>query len=834
MKHNRIFQIAGAAALFFALLVIISSPAMTVGIKYKTSGVFEDRSSGQHSWSINEAHTLTWDSQPYIPVGAVFVSKYLSEASDASFKTDTLALEKLKSKEITDVILKAGKPITSCDPAALQKIIDYLDENGFCYGLELDDGPQETLSGYVISPNRYRMEGPVEGNIFSYDWPGVDSAVFVVVDKISSEIREQGGAVVRSGKVTIKLNEPLGSTSVLLVYPHKALSDQNGAVRDLWTGFGEYRDRLLTYFKGVKFGSGLRFFMEPFTSKMDLDGELASFVPDSAGFRLGFEAYLLKKFGHIGSLNSGWSMLDQLPNAETAARAIPFWGSGCGVSYLYDSASAKLYSLDLSACSFRRDLIDYRDLSTQEYMNTIADILKKSVANVPVVFENNKYHRIYANPFGMGGYDGLGVVGYGTGEGPVIRVGGGAYSLAEESAKCTWMIVADAQGGEPGSKTPYYSSETAMTGALESFREVGYKGFFVDDLQQDVNAAQMDWLKSFKDKAKRIAPNYKASIVSFPILPPAGGYVKRLDVDTWWLPSLRIGKKTDFGEGLGAYSLTGEDRVYLWSGLGPTTITLRSNNLKLPTLEYGPKGSIVDKRKGYYELKLTENPIVLRRVEFDTLFPVETAKRRMARALDLLPVAEKMGGSVTRIKGFLDNAKSVLENGQISVAYGMITQQLAELHNLVGLDIWLEGENAAIQNFDNASASPGASGGLALVLDTDQKAPMIPYYASYGFDVKSNTSFEIWLAASNLDDSSPASYCLDDAEWTQLTPKNKVDYAPGLCWIRIGASNVFAGKHTIKIRVDGKRPQDGRYYFAIDAIVLSPRGFTPDGVNKPY
>ena len=46
-------------------------------------------------------------------------------------------------------------------------------------------------------------------------------------------------------------------------------------------GLGEYRDRVLAFFKNVKFGPGLRFFEEPFTSKMDFTGEFANLVPDS-------------------------------------------------------------------------------------------------------------------------------------------------------------------------------------------------------------------------------------------------------------------------------------------------------------------------------------------------------------------------------------------------------------------------------------------------------------------------------------------------------------------------------------------------------------------------
>jgi len=832
MKLNRIPNLAAAAATTLTLVVCASS-VLAVNVRYRTAGTFVDRAGGQHAWKVNEAHTLSWGGDPYIPVGAVFVSKYAGqEATDANFRSDTAALDAFKTKGITDIVLKLGKPVTSCDPAALQKIIDYLDSGGFAYGLEFADGPKLPLTGYVVSPNRYRMEGPSNDSTITFDWPNVDSAMFLVVGKYDSAIDEYGGASVSNGKVTIKLKDRLSTNSVLIIYPCKRANSGQDALGDMWTGFGEYRDRVLGFFKSVKFGPGLRFFLEPFTSKMDFTGELANLVPDSSGFRLGFEGYLLRKYTHEGAINAAWGMTEQFTSAEQAARMMPLWGSGRGISYLYDSAGAKIYALDYSNSSYWRDIVDYRDMSIQEYMNTIADTLRKNVADVPVIFKCPKYHRVYANPFGMGGYDGLGVEAYGTGEGPAVRVGGGAYSLAEESNKCTWLIVSGTRAAAPGAANAAYPEENSLVGSLDSLREVGCKGFYVDG----IGPGEIDWLKAFKDRIKPSAlASYQPTVINYPVSPITGAYVKRLAPDTWWLPTLRTGKTNDIGDGLCVYTISGEGRAYIWSNSGPTTVTFRTGPSGVPTVDFPSKGALVDKKRGMYALNLTDSPIVARVSDLTTFCPIETAQKAIKRLDDLVAQATKAGTDVAGAKAGLDHAKQVIGDGQPAIANSMAQTEIDDLLKTMGTDTWIEGEQAAAHNWDGPTAAPGASRGVAMVLDTDEKPPLAPYIAAYSFESKDNTSYEIWIAGTPPGEGSPATYSIDDAAWASLAPADgkTQPYAPGLAWYKLTTYNAFAGRHNLKIKIEGPRQPDNRYYFAIDAIVLSPKGFTPNGVIRP-
>ena len=193
-------------------------------------------------------------------------------------------------------------------------------------------------------------------------------------------------------------------------------------------------------------------------------------------------------------------------------------------------------------------------------MNTIADTLGKQVANVPVVFKCSRYHRIFANPFGLGGYDGIGAEGYGLGDNPVVKAAGPAYSLAEESGKSTWFITAATQAGADRNSAGY-PDETSMNAALDSLREVGCKGFFLDGLRTG-DERQVDWLKGFKGKLKpSTLVDFKPTVISYPVGIQTGAQVKRLMPDTWWLPTLRNGRTNDIGDGLGAYTLAGEDEA---------------------------------------------------------------------------------------------------------------------------------------------------------------------------------------------------------------------------------------------------------------------------------
>ncbi len=827
------------------LACIIGEASAAGVVKLKTSGTYLDSSGGQHAWAINDSHTLLWNGKPYVPVGTVFRPNSAQPGStEQDLESDKAALQTLKSKGITDIIIIPIAPITTVDPASFQRLIDYLDSEGFCYGLTFKDGPADPLRGYVISPSRYRLEGPNPETKFVYNWPDVDSAIYVIARKSDSSIKSLGGAVVSGGKVTISLPEPLGPGEVLIAYPRKVFKRAaEGGFGDLWSGFGEYRDRLLAFFKNIKFGPGLRFFLDPFVCRPNLATEISEFLPDSAGFRLGLEAYLTRKYTHEGGVNTAWGFVELVDSIQEASRVVPLWAQGRGLAYAYDRTTAKLYSVNALSSQLWSDVANHRDASLQEHMNAIADVLRRHVADVPVIFTCEQFHRVYANPYGMGGYDGLAAAACGPSEAAVVTALGPAYALAEESAKTTWFF------SVLSSRCDELQADS-LAGELDLLREIGCKGFFVDTacsddslsqddgyhISHDISVSTMNSLAEYKKKLNLDAlADFKPTVVSYPTVPMVGAQVKRLAKNTWWLPSLRVGTTSYIGDGLFAYSFVGEDKTYLWSSIGSQTITLKSGPTGYPRVEFPERAAISKKRSGQFTVTLTDIPIILDGMDLKLVFPYETAQTEIQRLADAIIEADKAGYDVKNARAALENAKVVIEKGSPLTAYGMAQQNLLELLKLLGGDLWIEGEAPLAHSFDGVSACQAASCNLVLLVDTNEDPPMSSYATTFAFDAPLTSSYEIWLAATPPTEGSRTSFSVDDGNWLPVDATGNVSkYAPGLAWYKIGTINLTAGRHTISLRVDGRRTSDKRYYFAVDALVLSPKGFKPNGVIKPY
>lgn len=840
-ENNLMVNRATSWILYILLFVFVLGGASCASVvKLKTGGTYVDGSGAAHAWTINDGHTLIWDGKPYVPVGVVFCPLSLKpQAGEQELAVDAAALGLLKEKGITDLIISPPGPVSSSDPVLFQKLIDHLEAAGFSYGIDLHDAPMTPLKGYLISPARYRLEGPNPQTKIVCNWADVDSAIYVIARKSDNSIKSIGGAVVREGKVTISLSEPLSSGEVLIVYPRRTFETApGGQIGDLWTGFGEYRDRLVGFLEKIKFGPGLRFFLDPFVCKADLASETVEFLPDSQGFRVGLEAFLTKRYTHEGGVNTAWGFVDLVNSIEEATRVIPLWAKGRGLSYAYDRASAKLYSVNALTSQLWRDVVDYRDTSIQEHMNAIADVLRKQVADVPVIFTCAGYHRIYANPYGMGGYSGLAALTEGLGESAVLERVGPAYALAEESAKTTWFVVVD--------RTVVSQKAADVSDyVFETLCEIGCKGFFAGRVDAESSdqvspssglALLADRLKEFKQKLKadQLA-QFKPAVVSYPVVPPVGAYVKRLGRNAWWLPSLRVGVSSYIGDGLFAYSFVGEDRTYMWSSIGTQTITLKSGPAGYPTVEFPERASITKKKGDQFAVTLTDVPVVLRGIDVKLVFPYETALLEMDRLADAIVEADKAGFDVKNARQALESAKTVIQKGSPLTAYGMAQQSLLELMNLLGGDLWVEAELTSTHSFDGVAAMPGASGNLVLLLDTNEDPPLSAFTAAFTVDVPLNSSYEIWLAGTPPTEGSSVSYSVDGAEWQKVSAGADIQrYASGLAWYKIGTTNLLPGRHTVSLRVDGRRASDGRYYFAVDALVLSPRGFKPKGITRPF
>ncbi|MBO7393145.1 MAG: hypothetical protein J6U98_02960 [Abditibacteriota bacterium] len=799
-----------------AALVLLLATTSYCAVKYKTTGVYTDSGGVQHSWSVTDEHTMVWDGSTYLPVGTVFTPKCITDPEELA--DDVALLDTYRSAGITDVLVKMPLPVTASSPENFQSLIDALEAAGMSYGIYFNDTVKSNLTGNLINPAVYRMEGPHNDSRVICDLKNTDGAYYRVLRTYDNSVKSSGVAGVYEGSLIINIPGGLAAGEVLLVYPHMKF-DPGGdkSMGDVWSGFDEYRDRLIAYFRKIKFGSGLRFFYDPLPCKQDYSEVMNSFLPDSGAFRLGFESHLIRRYTHEGAVNAAWGILDNLPSVAAATEIMPLWANGRGSAFLYNPKTMNTYSADVTMSRVWNDIIDYRDTSAQSYLNAMADALRNQVANVPVIYRCGSYHRIYANPFSMSGFDGLAAPFDGT-DTAVVETGVPTYSLAEESAKTmAFFTVADAGGVR----------EHNFNHLWGAFFKNGAKGFFAEDLSPIELAA-------FKNLIPADQAAYKPEVIFFPYRPHTGARIRQFDKETWWMPTLRSGKTSYMGEGIYAYSIAGEDRVCVWTtDPNGRTITLKTPQQGLPKILFpADVKPVTNKKSDRFTLTLGSLPVVMTGMDISMVFPFETAEKAIADLDGRKPSADKAGLDIKKIDLNIESAKRVLSNGQAMIAYDMATQAAKDLDLVTGTNIVFEGENATAHGFTGTRAMRDAVNGLALVLDTEDNPPLTPYSAAFAAMIDTTASYELWVACSDLSKSSPVSYTLDDVNRVKIDkPEKTVKLGPDMAWYKLGNLSLVSGKQTIKFRVEGKSP-DGKYYFAIDRLILSPTGFDPEADNK--
>ena len=871
--------------------IIRPDPPKTV-----TTGTYTDADGTAHPWLINDAHTLVWDSTPYLPVGGCFTPHFWAEGqTDDAWKADRTALETLKAQGVHDLYLYAGdKGLTHVPPNAVQKVLDYLDANGFHYGLEIADFPKDPLIGYVIKPSIYRNASPstTDAMRFTHVTGLVDGLYLMASGHDSSiSIDELGDAQTSGSDTALVMPKTHLSGDVLLLYPERVFQagTPESHLPDLWQGYDEYRDRLISFFSHVHLGAGFRFFLDPLTDQIGLDGEVSNLVPTTQGFRLDFQAWLDKKYSHnLNDLNQAWGIKDRnLPDFTIAARCFPLWFQGRGVPALYDPNHAPadpkkpidddsnlpgvytiLNTTHGTDNGFWDDLAAFRVDSTRDYMNAIADVLKKAVANVPVVYKWSQQSPLFTNKDITGGYDGLGMEAYGHGEDLSRGSGAYTYAQAEETPKTTWVIVSGTQEQSPteDKAQPGYTSKATLFNDWDYLKDVGARGFFTEALQKlpadkysKVNLVtlpdQEGWLGDYaltlQHDATELASS-KLHVLWYPLgMIGADTEVRRLADGTWWLPSYRSGGPLQMGASIQGYQLNATDGGFptfvIWSpqnAVAEADFLLPKNSAPAAETTRGIALSLKDK-KDVWAIPVGNDPILVGRIP-ELPVPTNAVDSMEQRASDLIKYAQSEKIPTQTFENQLFYVKNSIKTDPdaVSVRYGLLEPLVAHLTDALRPYAWIEGEQASVYTFDSLTPDPGASNGAYLSLDTERDPPSATdadpdggFYATYKFTLNSPGQYTLWMAGSPLGttQTSPFTYSFDNG------PANEVrealssggGYAGRFVWSQLGAATLAGGPHTLRIMVTGRRTLDDHFTLAIDAFCLSRVPFVPNGTVKP-
>ncbi len=816
-------------------------------------GQFTDRTGSIHPWSINSAHTLIWDNAPFIPVGGVFIPKYLANgATDANWKSDTQSLDLLKQKGLTDIIIDPYVSATDVTSAAWQKLIDYLDSNGFRYGIAFGMGIDRPLTGTLIKPSIYRTDNVNSYGEASWRVAASDKAHYYLVDtQDGSQIFREGEISVNGGVATAPAGDKIVGTAVGLLYPHVVITPyMNYNLPDIWGGFDAYRDHLLAIFSNVKFGSGLRFFIDPLGDRLGIPPNADYLIPDSQEFEIEWEAWLRRRYSTVDALVNAWGVVDHdLNSYETAARLIPLWSNGRGIPMLNDPKTGTKYTVKWNVSKYWANLHECRDSAIIYYMNAAADILKQQVADVPVIYTRTDLNPIFANANKIGGFDGYGVPAYGKGQTLVSNGADSAVVQCNEALRPMWCIVSETA---PSDANASYASRDSMFQDLNLLDDIGCKGFFVkgyDGITNGYNMlsnlGQLDWLAAYKQRIQSdmTIATAKPNILLYPI--SASGLVQEGNVpgypDAWWCPTLAPGKPLMYGSSFAGYNLlqpSGQITV-LWSLTGQRETNFLLDDPKavsITTPEGLPVKGKIDMKKRTLTVMMDDNPLIFHTMGQD-IFPLEAAQDALKQLKYLIDLGVSEGIPVEQFRYYLERADSNYHLNNQETSFLMSAEAINNLVNIVEPFIWQEAEDPSYYTFSDKAPLAGASGGYALSLDTASPPGSDGYMAQYKIHVTKPDQFTVWVSGTPPgNDASPFIWNFD-SDQPHNSSDAKVVGAPWfmnqLVWMKLGTVMLNPGDHTFTIRATEPAAGTGRYFLTLDSILLTRTPFTPSGIMKP-
>lgn len=834
--------------------------------KAQNEGLYRDRDGKTHNWGVTRGHLLTWEGQPYAPAGVVFHSTYLQAPTDAALQVDSAELDRLKAAGIIDVWVNCERGLLQCTPAQTQALIDALETRGFRYGLRIGDRSREPLVGFspslkpVAVPKEKLQPGARE--TWSVKAPQARRVIYNLVDMVDDKLE---GMSVNSGEavaerdvaqieIQIRKSTLLGSARGRLhVVPEIQVDPADvGSFGDLWSGMDTYADHLQKHLLGVKFGSGLRFLLDPFVAGDGTVGREDTVFPSSASFRKAFAEWLQRRHGGILTLNTSWRLRDKrVHSMDEAARLVPMWDRNDppeGDSWLMDPVDKTAYRCRAGESSIWTDLDAFRADTLKRWMNVVATNLKQDGLEIPVLYSWAAYHPIFNNTPSPSGYDGLGAQVYG--KAPDIATYSAAYALAqaEEADRNTWLVATRLAGPrDPNGNPTDISDAGSLRSAWNSIREAGFRGVYLDPKELPTAVAMAHDLTS-QMASDSASLQEKPRVCFFPMPLATADRITRLKNGVWWLPSGNPARLLRYGDTIFGYEIDhplGEEHVaqrgtVLWSGAGTQEVTFYRDPIA-PFEMFDSAGTPVKPKlkKDVVKLTLTDEPVVLTGVNATQLFPFELSSTLLSEFDALLTQAEKQRFDTKSMRLIQKDQENALTPSTAPLVYNTVFPYVSRLREALMPFVWVECERGAAHNFTGIAFQAGTSGGTYLKLDRAEPPLSGVYKTQINIDIRRDASYEIWCAGKvpGRPGVSPLVWQVDEEPPVSLNTANPQgeDYSTGMAWFSLGRLALKAGRHSLTIVVPDKAPgPGGRFSAGLDAVVFSRDAFKPNGIQRPH
>jgi len=149
----------------------------------------------------------------------------------------------------------------------------------------------------------------------------------------------------------------------------------------MWSQFGQYQERLRAHLSKLRFGPGLRFFLDPLGRGCGV-GALP-LIPVCEAYRQELAAWLRAHFHDLSEIQYRWA-LEQAPGSfEEAASLTPLGVEGAK-AYLYSRSAGRLLLAQAAHSAYWFDLLRFRDAAVAQRLERLAEVVR-AAADVPVV-----------------------------------------------------------------------------------------------------------------------------------------------------------------------------------------------------------------------------------------------------------------------------------------------------------------------------------------------------------------------------------------------------------------------------------------------------------------
>lgn len=612
---------AGEYEVFVGLhgLEMSSSSAGTVDVSQSESGDWKPLSNGalidaegsSHFWYVTQNGAMIWDGQPYIPVGAMWVSRYIREydprdpaKNQANWNYDLGVLQLMADEGVKDLYVQAvvGAGGAAVPPWAWQFMMESLEDFGFIYGLQINGYQSPVIEGDLLRVGAEQREFTVDGFggqgtvtkdlDLSADYPTVRDVTavrFAVVDATTGSVVSVGDAQAdplgaRVWRASVELSLPAGTYSVRFT---PRIVAPSAALQNFWDDPETGRSALVSLVDSLKFGPGFRFFVDPARNEANIVNYDESVRVRSDAFDSQFATWLEGEFDSLSALASRWKLNAEPADFEAAARLVPVNTNSRdeprpGELTLIDPETSALTTADGVQGTLWDDFLRFRSDAYRSFNNETADAIKAK-ADAPVVYKyTGALKAFFTQTDSSGGFDGLGGEIYGDEEHILREKLGYSYSAAQASSKTLWLLTTETQLDEDTTRKAAsgevgYPSETVMHSHFDTLLAGGEKGIFdfLFDAYHDsrlrdfysytAKPVQFDWLRNYRDEL--LSPSSVDDLLESQ---PIDIYYMYPGAQTWWInPNERAAVLPDDDYDSYGVMRTGDDK-YVVSTFDPS------------------------------------------------------------------------------------------------------------------------------------------------------------------------------------------------------------------------------------------------------------------------